>query len=167
MPKSNKYYTSGKKIPLFKRGLFVIGFVLISIACVLVLFEITLRVRGDFLTYSEQNWGLYRSVHEPLNHDHYNAREPYWAYHQQVKDFSIQYHFNSMGFRDVEHHLEKPIGTFRIVVLGDSWVESPGVPFDSIWLRQAEKLLNSSTGGSFHAYEIISAGNSGSDVFNN
>jgi hypothetical protein len=40
---------------------------------------------------------------------------------------------NSRGFRDVEHSYQKPAGTVRIAVLGNSWTEALQVPLESTY----------------------------------
>jgi lysophospholipase L1-like esterase len=50
-------------------------------------------------------------------------------------------HINSAGFHDAEHALEKPPGTFRIVVLGDSMLAGLQVPLEQTLARRLEALL--------------------------
>jgi hypothetical protein len=48
---------------------------------------------------------------------------------------------NSAGFRDREHALEKPAGTYRIAVLGDSYSEAMQVPLDkAYWALLPQRL---------------------------
>lgn len=48
---------------------------------------------------------------------------------------------NSNGFRDGEHALAKPPGTFRIVVIGDSVAAGQGVRPDETFARVLERVL--------------------------
>jgi hypothetical protein len=46
--------------------------------------------------------------------------------------------FNSQGFHDREHNKEKPVGTLRIAVLGDSMTEAAQVPLDQTFCSVLE-----------------------------
>ncbi len=48
---------------------------------------------------------------------------------------------NSEGQRDIERSIEKPPGTFRVAVLGDSMVESRQVSLDETYCMLTEKAL--------------------------
>ena len=54
----------------------------------------------------------------------------------------IAFKTNSAGLRDDEYTLEKPTGTFRIVVLGSSWTMGSGVANADTWHSQLEAKLN-------------------------
>lgn len=59
-------------------------------------------------------------------------------YHDQ---FRRQITINSHGMRDREHDLRKPPGTFRILVLGDSFMEANQVPFEESFPALLEARL--------------------------
>ena len=65
----------------------------------------------------------------------------------------LLYRTNSRGFRDAEYTLEKPAGTYRIVVVGDSVTTGHGVERDAIYGKQLERLLNGERGAAFR-YEV-------------
>jgi len=54
----------------------------------------------------------------------------------------IDHHFNSAGFRDAEHTLLKPPGSYRILGLGDSYLYGQGVRREDVCLTRLEVLLN-------------------------
>jgi hypothetical protein len=60
---------------------------------------------------------------------------------------------NSRGFRDREHTPQKPKGTFRIVLIGDSVAEGRDVDPDSSFGRVLERMLNARDDG--RRYEVI------------
>lgn len=63
---------------------------------------------------------------------------------------------NSFGFRDGDHSFAKPNGTFRILVLGDSFTFGWGVEADRIYARLLQGRLLADC--SNKALEIITAG---------
>jgi len=73
------------------------------------------------------------------------------------REFDIDFKHNSLGFRDVEHSIEKPDGVFRILGLGDSFTYGAGVLFEDTYLYKLEKLLNARS-GDHPRVEIIKAG---------
>lgn len=65
------------------------------------------------------------------------------TYHRQ--EWITQVKMNSEGFRDHEWAIVKSPGTFRIAVIGDSFVESLQVSYDDLFTHLLESRLNSST----------------------
>ncbi len=64
---------------------------------------------------------------------------------------------NSAGYRDVEHTLNKPVGTIRILGVGDSFTYGAGASFSDTYLAVLEHLLNSNPEHPQNV-EIIKAG---------
>lgn len=75
-----------------------------------------------------------------------------------IREFSVETSRNSLGFHDVEHTLQKPAGTFRVLILGDSFVEAIQVPLEKAFHKIVEKELNRRMD---FPVEIISLGRSG------
>lgn len=74
--------------------------------------------------------------------------------------FRIDYNLNSEGFRDYDHNLQKPNGTFRITVLGDSFTFGQGVyKVEDTNPKKLEELLNKSFGKK--KYEVFNFGERG------
>jgi lysophospholipase L1-like esterase len=66
---------------------------------------------------------------------------------------------NSLGLRDHEISVQKPAGTYRIVVLGDSTTFGWGVPFEQTYPKLIEKSLNARPpAGGWTNYEVINTG---------
>ncbi len=69
---------------------------------------------------------------------------------------TISHAHNSIGWRDIEHTLEKPDGVFRILGLGDSYLWGQGVKHEDICLNKLPELLEHSLDGK--TIETINAG---------
>jgi lysophospholipase L1-like esterase len=66
---------------------------------------------------------------------------------------------NSLGLRDREVSLEKPPGTVRILLLGDSYAEGKQVELEETFSERLEALLNARRPQ--HRWEVVNAGVSG------
>jgi lysophospholipase L1-like esterase len=78
----------------------------------------------------------------------------------KTDEYDYHHRHNSAGFRDVEHALIKPGGTFRILGLGDSFTAGWGAGFEETYLRRAEVALNGRE-GEHPRIEIVKAGING------
>jgi hypothetical protein len=76
--------------------------------------------------------------------------------HYKTPEFDVIYKINSLGLRDREIALEKPSGTKRILMLGDSFTEGDGVEqhetFSSLLQRKLDSLSLP------QQWEVINAG---------
>jgi hypothetical protein len=59
-----------------------------------------------------------------------------------TSEFRVPVVYNSKGWRDSEHEYAKPPGTYRAIVLGDSFMEAYAVPFQSTFAHQIESLMS-------------------------
>ena len=75
-----------------------------------------------------------------------------------IREFSVETSRNSLGYHDVEHTFQKPEGTFRVLILGDSFVEAIQVPLEKTFHKILEKELNRRMD---FPVEVISLGRSG------
>ena len=69
----------------------------------------------------------------------------------ETKEYSSKVEVNSQGWPDIEHSFDKPEGVYRILILGDSFVENFQVPLEKRFFRQ----LQDKSGNKF---EIIAMG---------
>jgi hypothetical protein len=56
--------------------------------------------------------------------------------------YEVDIKINNYGFRDVDWELEKPDGTMRIAVIGDSFIEAQHVPLEQTAVKVLEKKLS-------------------------
>lgn len=76
-------------------------------------------------------------------------------------EYDVPVAINSQGLRDVERTgYDKPEGVFRILLLGDSYVEGLRVPLEQTFGKTLEAALNASAPAGLR-YEVINAGVSG------
>jgi hypothetical protein len=81
------------------------------------------------------------------------------AYYRHTKEGFSEGYINSHGFRDYERSYEKPPGTFRIAVFGDSYTEGLQVAVGETFSALLEKKLNNSSGAP--RVEVLNMGQSG------
>jgi lysophospholipase L1-like esterase len=79
-----------------------------------------------------------------------------WRYvpNSRFQQGKIINQYNSMGFRGEGHATEKPAGTVRVVVVGDSVTEGYGVEWDNVFSSVVQAQLGA-------GYEVISLGMGG------
>ena len=59
-----------------------------------------------------------------------------------LQKFNTHVHTNALGFRDVEHDLENSNGNYRILLMGDSFMEALQVEFEESFPHLLEAELN-------------------------
>lgn len=74
----------------------------------------------------------------------------------QVNNYEYSYttSLNNFGFRDEDFHRQKEPGTFRIFLIGDSFVYSPGVADDYKIDQLLENKLNQTGNKKFEVYNL-------------
>jgi hypothetical protein len=83
----------------------------------------------------------------------------YWFFGEN--DHAITGRINAMGWRDRERTLEKPARTYRIAVLGDSYVEAFQVEEDSTFVARGERALKRAHPPGYDDVEVLNFGRSG------
>ncbi len=81
------------------------------------------------------------------------------AHYINRKEGFSEGHFNSHGFRDAERTWAKPPNTYRILVLGDSFVEAFNVPREHAFPALLEAKLNATSPS--RRFEVLALGQSG------
>jgi lysophospholipase L1-like esterase len=141
--------------------LFGTATVVLVVAVSIGLGELLVRILGAHQTWTEKNQGSYVSPYkQSFSQPWILVRQPSQTLSYRQPEFDYQIRTNSEGLRDVEHPVDKPQNEFRIVILGDSWVEGQGAPFEKTWPKVLEKQLNKI---SKQQVLIIVAGVAGSD----
>jgi lysophospholipase L1-like esterase len=60
-------------------------------------------------------------------------------------EYTVEYAINADGFRDTKPHpVPKPVGTIRVLLLGDSFTFGQGTNYDQTWAVLVERLLEES-----------------------
>ena len=74
----------------------------------------------------------------------------------QSTEFNTSYRISSAGLRDREFAVPKPAGTFRILMLGDSFTEGDGVEAQDTFSKRLESMLAGRFGEG--RVEVVNAG---------
>lgn len=74
-------------------------------------------------------------------------------------DFATPVKLNSLGFHDVEHPAQRATtNTFRLMVVGDSYVAALSCPLETAFFRRLEQRLNEEDPFGCGAYEVLAFG---------
>lgn len=85
------------------------------------------------------------------------GKQGWWT--QEDHEFVVPIHINSQSRRDIERNGAEPAGVFRILVLGDSFIEALQVPLEDSFSRRLEADLEARMGRG--AVQVSSMGVSG------
>lgn len=81
-------------------------------------------------------------------------------------EYRHEIRINSLGLRDREYDVLKPPETYRILILGDSFVFNYGIPYGQDFASILEKELNSGQlSVTYKSVEVINAGVSGYEPY--
>ena len=64
------------------------------------------------------------------------------SYHNRMSRATVRVTYNSKGWRDVEHTVENPDRVFRVLVLGDSYMEGYSVKLSDSFHRRVEEFAH-------------------------
>jgi hypothetical protein len=106
-----------------------VSLLLVSIGAMLFLSEVALRV------FYPQQLGVWHQTRDGLAIHRPNSTTNYFDHEIQI---------NSLGMRDREHTIKKKEGTFRILLLGDSFLEALQVRFEDSFPKLLEDRLRDS-----------------------
>jgi lysophospholipase L1-like esterase len=105
----------------------------VSVGVMLALAEVVLRLLGH---QGEPIWRIMNTylVDDPVLD---------WRYvpNSEFRRGRVVYRYNSAGFRDTDHAIEKPPSVARIVVLGDSVTEGYGVAWTDVFAHVVQSAL--------------------------
>jgi hypothetical protein len=135
-----------KRTKLFSFFSNILIFLAISLVCVLLL-EVFVRVfmpQNPVQFYADEKVGY---IHEP------NLTLTWCG-----AEFKNTFKVNSKGFLDHECSLEKPDGTFRILLLGDSFAEAEQVPSEKAFGHVLERELNQRSDPNGTRFEVMNTG---------
>lgn len=118
-----------------------------STGFLLVMLELLLRFIWIFPFTAK---GAYLCRDEVADHSHY----AYGIGRMQTEEFNVVLRMNNIGMRDDDVALEKPAGSRRILVLGDSFMEGWGCERGEIFTDRLEAILEEKDPGA----EVIAAG---------
>ena len=148
---------------------------LVATTTVVIAMEIGLRLLAPSLESAyeknfDKGYRIYRSPYryymakcDSCDGRYEYVSGPHVSDYYKTAEFSYLHTYNGYGLRDKEFTVNKDSNEYRILGLGDSFVEGVGAPVDSTWVKQLEHRLNETPGNT--RYTTMNAGVHGSDLF--
>jgi hypothetical protein len=132
----------------------LLGAALFSILFSVVLLEVALHVVGYPRTKTSHQ--RFYVEYDPQRGWRNVANADGWF---STDEYDVHLQYNSRGIRGPEREYDKPPGTYRIVMFGDSFIEGYSVNREDRVAEQLEKLLGA--GDPSRKYEVIALGTAG------
>jgi hypothetical protein len=123
---------------------------MVGLTLPLLLLEVVFRWFGPIIP-GNYDTGAYLVRHETLGHFHVPGFNG-WI---KAPEFTTQVTISQLGLRDSRQSYDKPPGTFRVLLLGDSFVEAVQVAQQDGIAERIEALLNDDPA---RPVEVINAG---------
>ena len=128
---------------------------LFAVFLIFMIGELFVVVFDKYKAFNELDLPRYRTADTVFHHRFVPNSKGRFA----TKEYKTIYHINSFGLRDREYTLKKPEGFYRIVMIGDSFVEGRGVNIENTFTKKLEKLLNENKESEkILGYEVINGG---------
>lgn len=138
---------------------------LIFILILFISLEIILRISKLYLPFEESIGGEYFYKFQRGNDSWFHTWSPNALVDYKQSEFHYQNYYNELGHREILFSDFQKIDTAeKVIVLGDSFTEGDGAPFDSTWVTFFQKKMNEIGSTKIITYN---AGVCGSDVFFN
>lgn len=133
-----------------------LGLLLFGLLVGLLMVEVVLRVLGPRLPVLNSliSIATFQTYH-PIYGFFHRPGASGWI---ETPEFTSYVTINSHGLRDREIEPAKPAGAYRVLMLGDSFVEGAQVPLDQTVSKQLEGILRGSTS---RPLDVVNAGNAG------
>ncbi len=131
---------------MVKNLLAKVALLMCGLVLALILLEVSVRILGLYRFPKDD----FIQPHPELGWSHIANKKGYWSVGEQ----RIEVEINSKGLRDKEYAYKKKEGIFRILVLGDSFIEGFQVRLDDTVCKVLEHELNRLPGH----FEVINAG---------
>ncbi len=134
-----------------------LGLLTFGLAVGLALVEIVLRLLGPSIpvVHSLTSIATFQTFH-PVYGFFHRPGATGWI---ETPEFTSYVAINARGLREREIAPAKSAGTFRVLMLGDSFVEGAQVPMEDTVSRQLERVAGSIVAD--HPVEVVNAGNAG------
>ena len=137
---------------------------LCSVCVAFAVAECYFRFDGTYATYSERYGESYSSIFTPSEKSWYHIYEPQSMRTDGGTEFSYSFRANNEGLLDKTFSKTKSSDTIRVMMLGDSFIQGIGAPYDSSCPKQLEKMMHAEPSRRI-AVEVWNCGVGGSDPF--
>ncbi len=129
------------------------GLALLGIFIAVLLLELTVRILNLAPPASSPGW-FWKAPDPQYGWQHQAGATGRWF--NPYNEYNVEVTINSKGLRDVELDYTKAADEFRILVLGDSYVEGLRVPLEQTFSKVLEQRLNADN--SPIKFQVINAG---------